>query len=161
MIEEPFDRAEHRAGSGGRAHEAPRHVEPPQGETEESPEPPDRVDVLGPGKHDARSLTRDHAQGIEVAARVTGDTLVYQLKVPLATTASQPYAIGASAGQTIGIGFETPKVSPPRPEASGGFGGRGYGRGGYGGGHRGAEPEEHRGFQETNPLNAWGVLTLR
>src|SRR5262249_41615385 len=39
------------------------------GESAESSSPADRVDILGPGKDDARSLTREHLSGVDVAVR--------------------------------------------------------------------------------------------
>src|SRR6185295_11360950 len=61
---------------GGRSGEGGRDGLP-------EPSPGDRIDVLGPGKDDARMLTRDHAQGVDVAIRSEQGTLQYELKVPL------------------------------------------------------------------------------
>ena len=49
----------HRSGSG-----APAAVP-------DDYEPSNRIDILGPGKDDARSLTLDHASGVEAALRVS------------------------------------------------------------------------------------------
>src|SRR4051794_26980584 len=49
------------------------------GEHESEPSPSGRLDVLGPGKDDARMLTRDHAPGIEVAVRTDEGVLQYEL----------------------------------------------------------------------------------
>ena len=170
VVEEPFDRYQ-TDRRGGAPRERPRET-PPEGGAEQdvSADPHDRVDVLGPGKHDARSLTRDHLEGVAVAMRTAQGTLVYQLQVPLATGEGRPYAIGTSAGSTIGIGFETPKVSrPPEGNRGGGFGGGGMGgRGGFGGGGRrgpggggGARGGGGRGGGEApKPIKAWGQLVL-
>src|SRR5512140_1917160 len=101
--------------------------------------PPDRVDILGPGKDDARSLTREYLQGVEVAMAIDQGTVLYELKVPLAKTADHPYAIGAETGKTIGLGLETTKLEQRSfGREGGGFGrGGGGGFGGMGGGHRG------------------------
>jgi hypothetical protein len=142
----------------------------PEGEAAREPSPSDRLDVLGPGKDDARMLTRDHAPGIDVAIRSEQGTLQYELKVPLVKTADHPYAIEAVAGKPIGFGLEAGK----RPEQSfrggpggGGFGGggmggrggsmggRGGGMGGHGGGGGGRE-----GHEAPKPLKDWGVVTM-
>ena len=99
----------------------------------DSYEPANRIDILGPGKNDARSLTSDHASGVEAALRVSEGQVFYELKVPLAKTADHPYAIETAAGKTIGIGFETPKVEQPASEGRSGGSGGGYGHGGGGG----------------------------
>ncbi len=52
----------------------------------DSYEPANRIDILGPGKNDARSLTSDHASGVEAALRVSEGQVFYELKVPLAKT---------------------------------------------------------------------------
>jgi hypothetical protein len=138
--------------------------------SEESYEPADRIDILGSNKDDERSLTLDHAAGIEAAARMDQGTLRYELKVPLAKTTDHPYAIGTAPGKTIGIGLETPK--PERSSSGGGGrgnGGGGYGGGGYGGhgggvgGHGGMHGGGGHGegeYQTPKPLNAWGTVAL-
>jgi len=153
------------SGSGGADHERP---------SEENYEPADRIDVLGSNKDDERSLTLDHAAGIEAAARMDQGALRYELKVPLAKTADHPYAIGTAPGKTIGIGIETPKPERSPSEGGGrgyggGGGGGGYGGGGYGGhgggmgGHGGMHGGDGRGegaYQAPKPLNAWGTVAL-
>jgi hypothetical protein len=135
--------------------------------------PADRVDILGPGKDDARSLTRDHLSGVDVAIRSEQGTLQYELKVPLARTADHPYAIEAAPGATIGVGLETAKMEQRAvgEGRGGGFGGGGGGgmpgggrgrggggMGGRGGGGRGGD--QQRGFQPPKPLKAWATLTI-
>ena len=56
-----------------------------------------RFDVIGQGKDDARSLTRGHLQGLDVAMHNEQGTLQYELKVPLAKTGDHPYAIRGSS----------------------------------------------------------------
>lgn len=136
--------------------------------TDDVEQPPDRVDIVGPGKDDEVSLTREHLQGVDVAFKTVQGVLQYELKVPLARTADMPYALGAAPGATIGIGLETPK--PPQRSfgaepggfggggMGGGFGGRGgFGRGGGMGGRRGAGGRE---FQAPKPLKGWGTIAL-
>jgi len=136
------------------------------GSQDDTQPPNERVDILGPGKNDARELMRDHLQGIDVAYRVEQGTLQYELKVPIAKTDDHPYAIEADAGKPIGIGLETPKMQRPSFEGGGGgFGGGGMGhgggmgRGGGGMGRRGGGGGG-RGYQPPKPLNTWGTLTL-
>jgi hypothetical protein len=138
---------------------------------DDPPAPADRVDIIGPGKDDARSLTRDHLSGVDVAVRVEQGTLHYELKVPLARTSDRPYAIEAAPGKTIGVGLETAKMEQRAfgEGRGGGFGGGGGGmggggrgrggggRGGRGGGGRGGD---QRGFQPPKPLKAWATVTI-
>jgi hypothetical protein len=145
----------HRGGGGARNGDRP---------SDESYEPADRIDVLSSNKDDERSLTLDHAAGLEAAARVEQGTLRYELKVPLARSTEHPYAIGTAPGKTIGIGIESPKMERPSNASGGGGGGRGGdrigGMGGHGGGgmHGGGG---ERGFQPPKPLNDWGTVVLR
>lgn len=139
---------------------------------EDTPAPASRVDIIGPGKDDARSLTRDHLAGLDVAVRMEQGALHYELKVPLSATSDRPYGIGAVPGQTIGVGLETGKL-PQRSfgaRRGGGFGGgggmggggRGRGRGGAGGmGGRGGAPRGgQRDGDPPQALKAWGTVTI-
>ena len=136
---------------------------------DESEQPPDRVDIVGPGKGDEVSLTREHLQGVDVAFTTVQGVLQYELKVPLARSSDNPYAIGAAPESTIGIGLETPRPTERsfggEPGGfgggmGGGYGGRGgFGRGGgMGGGRRGGGGRE---FQPPKPLKGWATLTLK
>ena len=153
-------------GYGGR-----RGGRPGGGERDGLPEPSpgDRLDVLGPGKDDARMLTRDHAQGVDVAIRSEQGTLQYEMKVPLVKTAEHPYAIDAVAGKPIGVGLETgkPQHSFSRGGPGGGFGGGGGGMGGRGGGHGGGGRGGGMrggggggGGEAAKPLKGWGLVTI-
>lgn len=147
------------------------------GEHESLPEPApgDRIDVLGPGKDDARMLTRDHAQGVDVAIHVEQGTLQYELKVPLAKSTDHPYAIEAVAGKPIGFGLETGKAEQHASGMGrgGGFGGGGGGMGGGmggrggggmggrgGGGSRGGGGGGRDDAQASKPLKGWGIVTI-
>ena len=127
------------------------------------------MDLLGPGKNDARELTRDHLQGVDVAIHSEQGALQYELKMPLTKTSDRPFALEAQAGKTIGIGLETPKMqqrSSGEGGRSGGFGGGrggggfGGGRGGGGMGRRGGGGESSREFQPPKPLNGWATVTI-
>jgi hypothetical protein len=142
-------------------------------ETPSDPAPGDRIDVLGPGKDDARMLTRDHAPGIDVAIREEGGTLQYELKVPLVHNTDHPYAIDAVAGKPVGIGLEAGKAEQHMSSGgrSGGYGGgggmggfgggRGGGMGGHGGGGgRGGGGGGRQNDESAKPLKGWGTLTI-
>lgn len=130
----------------------------------------DRVDILGPGKDDARSLTHQALSGVDVAVRMDQGILRYELKVPLVRSDEHPYAIGTEAGKTIGVGLETGKFEQPHHEGrggGGGFGGMGGGRGGAMGGHGdgggrggGESRGEGRGFEPPKPLKAWATIAI-
>jgi hypothetical protein len=143
----------------------------PDGAAESSDSPSDRVDVLGPGKDDARSLTRDHLPGIDVAIKSQQGILQYELKVPLARTADRPYAIETQPGKTIGLGIETPKPQQRSfGQGGGGFGGGGGGIGGRGmgggrggggrGGRGGGSRDDDRAFQPPKPLKGWATVSI-
>jgi hypothetical protein len=141
---------------------------------EESASPTDRVDILGPGKDDARSLTRDHLSGVDVAIHAEQGTLQYELKVPLARSGDHPYAIETAPGKTIGVGLETGKFQMPSFGAGrggggggGGMGGGGRGRGGGGGGGMGGGGGRGGGGQRgqepprpAKPMKPWATVTI-
>lgn len=166
VVEEPFDQFQNdrRGYRGGGQRERPRTSADGGNDADAEADPRDRVDILGPGKNDARSLTRDHLEGVAVALKVAQGSLSYELRVPLATGDGRPYAIGTSAGKTIGVGFETPRMRRPEMgNRGGGFGGGGFGRGGSGGGRRGpggARGGSGRGGEAPKPLKAWGAIAL-
>jgi hypothetical protein len=152
-------------GQRGRGHHGPPGER--GGDGMDPPHPADRVDILGPGKDDARSLTHQALSGVEVAVREEQGVLQYELKVPLLRSADHPYAIGTEPGKTIGVGLETGKFEQPSHagRGGGGFGGMG-GRGGMGGhgdgGARGGSRGggEGRGFEAPKPLKAWATVAI-
>ena len=131
------------------------------GEEGMAPPPSDRVDILGPGKDDARSLTHQALSGVEVAVRVDQGVLQYELKVPLARSADHPYAVGTEAGKTVGVGLETGKFEQPSHEGRGGRSGRmGGHRGGGRGGGGSRDGGEGREFEPPKPLKAWATVAI-
>jgi hypothetical protein len=134
-------------------------------------EPPNRLEVLGASKDDARSYTADQAPGIAVKVGQAEGLLAYELKVPLAPSDAHPYGVSAQAGQTISVGLEMPKLEVPEGRGRegglgggtgggggriGGFGGGGMGhRGGGGGGGGGMERPE-----QAKPLSGWVEVQL-
>jgi hypothetical protein len=171
VVERGGDEAGGRGGRGGfGGFGGSRGQGPPPDDSGPSTE---RVDILGPGKDDARSLTRDHLSGVDVAIRAEQGTLQYELKVPLAATGDRPYAIGTTTGKTIGVGIETAKMEQRSfgsgrgggfgGGGGGGMGGGGRGRGGGGGmGGRGGGDRGggERGFEPSKPLKPWGTVTI-
>lgn len=120
------------------------------------------LEILGPGKDERRMMPIAAAKGIDVNIRFSSGLLVYELKVALIHSAQHPYAIGAEAGKSIGIGLETSEVDRQnvRREMSGersGGGRTGGIRGGAGGrGMRGGG----RRPQMTKGLKIWAIVHL-
>jgi hypothetical protein len=149
------------------------------GQAQPLPANQDRLVVLGPDKNDRHDLAFDEAPGIEAKIGESTGVLVYEMRVPLAKSDIQPYAIGAKPDAMIGVGLETPEIdrSAMRPgggggEGGGGYGGRGGGGGGFGGrgggmggrggygGRGGGMGGGGRGFEMPKPLKLWSVVQL-
>jgi hypothetical protein len=150
---------------------------PASGAPHDAPiEPPNRLEILGASKDDARSFTADKAPGIEVKVGQAEGLLTYELKVPLASNDAHPYAIGAQPGALISVGLEMPKLEMPeggRREGGGGgrggpggggIGGFGGGMGGHGGGgmggRHGGGGGDHTQSEQAKPLSGWVALQL-
>ena len=148
------------------------------------------VEVVGPGKDDKRRLELAYARtvGLDVAARMAEGVLVYELRVPLPVSESQPYGVKSAPGATIGLGIESSQPPEPRggrfggvgaqsgtsgDPTSGGGGGRGGtppsgmggggmgGGGGQRGGMGGGPPGGGReGMRELKPIKVWTVVSL-
>ncbi|MCE5251950.1 hypothetical protein LLG96_17235 [bacterium] len=69
------------------------------------------LEITVPDRSERIKLTLPEAAayGISSAIGMAKESLVYELKVPLAGNDRNPYAIGTSAGKTIGLGFEVEK----------------------------------------------------
>ena len=135
------------------------------------------------------TLARAGGAAIEVAARMGGASLLYELKVPLKADPERPYAIGCDAGRKIAVGIETrggmlddrpgpggraggERMGPPPggsgspPEGGGGRGGPGGGRpgrGGPGGGGPGQRPGGsggRPGGNQPEPVDLWFKVSL-
>ncbi len=144
----------------------------------------DNVEICGPGEDDRHEMSKAEATGIDVRYRISRDTLVYELKVPLADNGKYPFAIGTTAGALIGVGIEAGGRQFQKREggeSSGwggrrgrgpdgaGFGdagvaGRGEGGGGYGshrGGYRGGSEEggDNPGSRP-DPYRSWIKVQL-
>ena len=116
------------------------------------------LEILGPGKDVRNRMLVEEAKGIEIDVEASSGMLVYELKVPLLHSEQHPYAVGAKAGDSIGIGLETPKIDRKaiRKAMSGKTGERmpGGGRGGGVGMRGGRRP------QMPNGLKIWAAVQL-
>ncbi len=103
--------------------------------------------VVGTGGEPLASLSAVDVEraGIEAMIDYANRTLIYELRIPLATSDSLPFAVGATPGATISVGFKVGKMEmpsmkgqgqrPPQGAPSGeGMSGPGGGMGGPGGG---------------------------
>jgi len=120
------------------------------------------LEILGPGKDESIRMPLEKAKGINVNVRVSSGMLVYEIKVPLERSEEYPYAVGAKAGSSVGIGLETSKFKRQNVRRS--MGGRmpgGGGRGGMGGmsGGRGMRGSGMRP-QMPEPLKIWAIVQL-
>jgi hypothetical protein len=120
------------------------------------------LEVLGPGKDEVKKMPIAEAKGIDIIVEFSSGMLVYELKVPLIQSEQHPYAIGAEAGSSVGIGLEAPKMK--RSDMSGQMSGE-RGGGGPSGGMRGGAggrgmPGGDRRSQMRKPLKIWAVVQL-
>ncbi len=68
----------------------------------------DHVDVLGPGKFSRRLVPLDPSSGVAVGIGGEDGGMAFEVRVPLATSALSPIALGTSAGRTFTLGIATP-----------------------------------------------------
>ena len=120
------------------------------------------LEVLGPGKDEVKKMPIAEAKGIDIIVEFSSGMLVYELKVPLIQSEQHPYAIGAEAGSSVGIGLEAPKMK--RSDMSGQMSG-GRERGGMTSGMRGGAggrgmPGDGRRPQMRKHLKIWAVVQL-
>lgn len=138
-------------------------------EDDEAPEAArDEVEILERGDDAGRRVKLKDAEGLEIKIEAESGLLVYELRIPLAWTASAAAALDARPGATLGVGFETaiarssgrefgdrgPGGGGGRPP--GGMGGR-PGGGGFGGFSRGRGPG---GFEPAKPIKIWTAVQL-
>jgi hypothetical protein len=104
--------------------------------------PPAQVlEILGSGGEEPRRVLASDIPGFALEILDSDDTFTYRLKMPLTGADDRSVGVGARAGETIGVGWETGRekaegLSPEGPGSRDGMGGgRGGGsRGGMGGG---------------------------
>lgn len=126
------------------------------------------LEIIGLKDEVVEKLSVDDAKGIDVKLRAEGGLLIYEIKVPLSSSEEHPYAVGAKVGDTIGFGFESPKLEMGRPAGMRGGGMPGGGRGGgppggIGGGPpagMGGMPGGGKGFQMPEKLKIWAAAKL-
>jgi hypothetical protein len=68
------------------------------------------LDVLGPGKA-RRLVTLTPTLGLQAASGTVGDTLAFEVRLPLVASATHPRAVGAAAGRAFQLGIFTPEQS--------------------------------------------------
>ena len=122
------------------------------------------LEILGPGGA-KRRISVEEAKGIEIKVRNETGLFVYELRIPLQSDEEHPYAVGANAGASVGVGLEIPEIDKDEmkraiEERMGGASGRppsGGGMGGMGGGmgRRGAQRPKM-----PNGLDVWASLNL-
>jgi len=119
------------------------------------------LEILGPGKDEMKKMRIEEAKGIEIDIEFSSGMLVYELKVPLIKSEQHPYAIGAEAGSSIGIGLETAKMQrlDVRSERRGGRMGPGPTGGMRGGAGDRGMPGGRRP-RMPQPLKIWAVVQL-
>ena len=95
--------------------------------------------ILGPGKDDRHDIALQELRGVQAKVGESVGVLVYELRVPLAVSADEPYAAGVKANAMLKVSLETPAFERPSGEGGGrgGPGGGGAGRGAGGGGFPG------------------------
>jgi hypothetical protein len=114
----------------------------------------------------------DGKGGIAAMIDVANRTLIYEMRIPLASPDSLPFAVDTAPGRTIGIGFkagaserrEMRRRGEGSPRGEGGFpeggmGGRGGGMGGFPGGGMGGRGASGGGAS-AQPLEYWAKVTL-
>jgi hypothetical protein len=115
-------------------------------------------------------------EGVDLRFNNQGDSLIYELKVPLRSSSKHPYSAEAAAGMKIAVGFNVSFERPQggTPDGGGGFGGGGSapggrggrggrtggGRGGMGGGRGGEVGGQRPGGTGMDPLSIWVVVQL-
>ena len=142
--------------------------------TEQLTNPPTELEILGPGKDDRHRMQIMETGGILAKFNLSGNSFIYEMRVPFTEGDQFPFAIRSKIGSVVGLGLETSQGSVQRPEQKrneggsvgdaseeegdrglGGSGmrggGRGGDRGGYGqGGTRGS----------AGPLDLWMKVKL-
>jgi hypothetical protein len=140
---------------------APPSLERPMDREELMKSPAELELFMGENEHQRMSILA--TGGIEAKFHMQRDTLVYELRVPLAPGATHPFGIGVSRGGAIGLGAVTSSLrgaadlpfdrQEKEGEPEGGLGGR---RGG-GRARPGSRPE---GGPRTEQLNLWMRVRL-
>jgi hypothetical protein len=124
------------------------------------------VEIIRQGYPEPEALDIANAEGVELKAATAGKSFVYELKIPLAQSGQEAIGVGAPAGGTVGIGFETGKVDlNSLPRGPGGIAGGAAGMppvGGYGNPGAVMRPGQLRPKEPEIPenLKVWATVTL-
>jgi len=126
------------------------------------------LEIHGPGRDEQHRMTFAETGGIDVRFHLKNDTLVYELKMPLADKGRHPFAIETSPGSQIGVGVGTPNDLLARrmsgditdgDDGGGRPGGEGFGgRRGFPRGEGG--PSMQRRGPRPEPLEFWATVHL-
>jgi hypothetical protein len=142
--------------------------EPGQSPPEDFPrEASSALEIMRSQKEEPQRMELADVSGVEIVALASRGLLVYELKIPLSQTETQFIAVGTQPGQTIGVGFETPKPDlrqmPGPPEGRGGMprgGGEMPPMGGQAGGRGGMRPGGGMEPQMPKGLRIWTLVHL-
>ena len=93
-------------------------------------------EFLGPTDKDVQMVPRMQGQGVELHLTSTPERFVYEMKIPLSSSSSHPYAVESHPGAAIGVCIETGTQRRGQGTEGGGEG-EGRGEGGRGGGRGG------------------------
>jgi hypothetical protein len=129
-------------------------------------------DIVGKDDEVVERLSLLQAKGIELKIGYDDkNNIVYELKVPLKSSANIPYAIGADITNKISLGIETGEISNNSNNSNyshnqgtggghhrGNFGGNNGGMGGYQSGNNGNG--QNRPTVDHKPLKLWVTLQL-
>jgi hypothetical protein len=120
------------------------------------------LEIIGPEENERHRVKVATLIGMEVKANVTDDRLIYELKMPLASSEMYPFAINAEPGTKIGIGLTTPEMDREQMRDHMGRGGRGMPPGGGMGGGMGPGGGMPGGRRPRppKPLDVWAKVQL-
>lgn len=74
--------------------------------------PLDQFDLLGPARLQRRLIDDAAVVGFALASGVENDTIVYEMKIPIARTDGTPHAVEIGGGAAMSLGIETPPDLP-------------------------------------------------
>ncbi|MFC2158889.1 hypothetical protein ACFLT9_13735 [Acidobacteriota bacterium] len=138
--------------------------------------PQNEVEILIPGKDLVQTVPFRELAGIQVRMDRQSTSLTYELRIPLKSSKTYPYAVDSDPSHTISFGIEIPKMDRVNRAGAGGRGSMGGGRmpggggiggggmrgGSMGGGKRGGSMGGRGGMQGqmSENLKVWIALEL-
>ena len=125
----------------------------------------DTLEVLDSLKNAERKYLKGDIPDLAISLTDTLGMMIYELRMPLKAKGDSSYAIGASPGQAIGLGFESGeffqnfpwKDSLENSEPPGGQGGFGGASMGYG---ESSAPPRRRYGMMSEPIEFWAKVIL-